>query len=107
MMNNLLTNKPPSKTDSMNVFVLSAAPRDHKVWPDLRVFRGNPVSKVNREWWDFRDRRENRELMEFRVYKVWKEKWDNRVLRFVVYALYSIFNVNIIRLRKFLNITYF
>lgn len=49
MMNNLLTNKPPSKTDSMNEFVLSAAPRDHKVWPDLRVFRGNPVSKVNRE----------------------------------------------------------
>lgn len=75
MINDLLTNKPlSSNNDAMNVVVLSADPKDHKVWPALRVYRDSLVWKVNREWWDFRVRRENRALMDFLVYKVWKEK---------------------------------
>lgn len=75
MINNLLTNKPrSSNNDAVNVVVLSADPRDHKVWLALRVYRDSLVWKVNSEWWDFRERRENRALMDFRVYKVWKEK---------------------------------
>lgn len=44
MINNLLTNKPlSSNNDALIVVVLSAAPRDHKVWLALRVYRDSLV----------------------------------------------------------------